>query len=263
MFLCSNFKFKMFQGLDQFMLSGIDWVLISLSAILIGMSKTGVPGVSIIVVPVLAMIFGGKLSTGILLPILILADIFGVFYYNRHVVWKHLFRALPWAFGGLLLALWVGNLVNDEQFKSIIALSIFFSIGLLLWRDKSSKSEGSLPHNWWFAAIMGVTGGFATMIGNVAGPVFAIYLLSLNLPKNNFIGTTAWFFAIINIIKLPLQILVWQNITIHSLLIDFLVFPFIGFGAWLGIKMVKAIPENNYRWLVIVITITSALLILL
>ena len=110
---------------------------------------------------------------------------------------------------------------------------------------------------------MGVTGGFATMIGNVAGPVFAIYLLSLNLPKNNFIGTTAWFFAIINIIKLPLQILVWQNITIHSLLIDFLVFPLSGFGAWLGIKMVKAIPENNYRWLVIVITITSALLILL
>ena len=77
-------------------------------AILVGMSKTGVPGVSMIVVPVMAMIFGGKASTGVLLPILITADIFAVIYYHRHAAWNPLLKALPWAIVGLFLALWIG-----------------------------------------------------------------------------------------------------------------------------------------------------------
>jgi uncharacterized protein len=243
-------------------LSSLDWLLIAISAMLIGMSKTGVPGVSMIVVPTLAMIFGGKQSTGVLLPILIMADVFGVVFYHRHAEWKHLLRALPWALAGLILALWIGNLVNDEQFKRIIAITVFVSIGLMVWKDKGLKNT-FVPEKWWFAAIMGVAGGFATMIGNVAGPVFAIYLLAMHLPKNSFIGTTAWFFAIMNLTKLPLQIIVWENINFHTAIIDLLVFPFIALGAWLGIMVVKRIPDHSYRWIVITITLISAFLILI
>lgn len=246
---------------SSFNLSSLDWLLIASSAMLIGMSKTGVPGVSMIVVPTLAMIFGGKQSTGVLLPILIMADVFGVVFYHRHAEWKHLLRALPWALAGLILALWIGNLVNDEQFKRIIAITVFVSIGLMLWKDKGLKNT-FVPEKWWFAAIMGVAGGFATMIGNVAGPVFAIYLLAMHLPKNSFIGTTAWFFAIVNLTKLPLQIIVWENINFQTVLIDLLVFPFIALGAWLGIMVVKRIPDQSYRWIVITITLISAFLIL-
>lgn len=251
----------MFELLSAYQLSWFDWSLITLSALLIGMSKVGVPGVSMIVVPTLAIIFGGKQSTGVLLPILIMADVFGVVFYNRHAEWKHLLRALPWALSGLVLALWIGNLVNDEQFKRIIAITVFVSIGLMVWKDKGLKNT-FVPEKWWFAAIMGVAGGFATMIGNVAGPVFAIYLLAMHLPKNSFIGTTAWFFAIVNLTKLPLQIFAWQNINWETLLIDVLVFPFIALGAWIGIVVVKRIPEPTYRWLVIAITVISAFLIL-
>jgi uncharacterized protein len=252
----------MTQILSPFSLSVIDWLLILMCAMLIGMSKTGVPGVSMIVVPTLALIFGGKQSTGVLLPILIFADIFAVIYYHRHANWKHLLRALPWAFGGLLLALWIGNLVNDIQFKHIIAITVFVSIGLMIWKDYVTKTEFS-PDSWWFAAIMGIAGGFATMIGNVAGPVFAIYLLAMHLKKQSFIGTTAWFFFIVNLTKFPLQVLVWKNINWPTLLIDCLAFPAIVLGAWLGIIIVKRIPEKTFKWLVIVITTLSALLILI
>lgn len=247
---------------SSFSLNTLDCVLIAISAMLIGMSKTGVPGVSMIVVPTLAIIFGGKQSTGVLLPILIMADVFGVIFYHRHAEWKYLLRALPWALAGLVLALWVGNMVNDEQFKRIIAITVFVSIGLMVWKDKGLKSN-FVSEKWWFAAIMGVAGGFATMIGNVAGPIFAIYLLAMHLPKNSFIGTTAWFFAIVNLSKLPLQIFVWENINVQTIVIDLLVFPFIALGAWLGIMAVKRIPDHSYRWIVITITLVSAFLILI
>ncbi len=245
---------------STFMLSAPDWMLIILCAMLIGMSKTGVPGVSMIVVPTLALIFGGKQSTGVLLPILIMADVFAVIYYHRHAHWKHLFRALPWAVAGLFLALWIGYLINDLQFKRMIGIIVFISIALMIWKDYGYKKEFT-PDRWWFAAFLGITGGFATMIGNVAGPIFAIYLLAMHLDKKSYIGTTAWFFFIVNLSKFPLQVFVWKNISLHTLTLDLIVLPAIAFGAWFGIFAVKRIPEVTYKWLVVVITSVSALLI--
>ena len=242
--------------------NAFQWSIIMICGMLIGMSKVGVPGVSIIVVPALAFIFGAKPSTGVLLPILMMADIFGVAYYRRHANWTHLIKVLPWAVIGLVLALWVGKLVNDKQFKNLIAILVFLSIGLMLWQDKR-KGKNLFPDKWWFAASMGILGGFATMIGNVAGPVFAIYLLVMHLPKNSFIGTSAWFFMIINFTKFPLQIFVWNNISLQTLSIDLITLPAIALGAFLGFKVVKIIPEHTYRGFVIVITVISAFLLLI
>lgn len=243
-------------------LTATQWALIGLCALLIGMSKTGVPGVSMIVVPTLAMIFGGKASTGVLLPILITADLFAVSWYHRHAEWKPLLKALPWAFIGLVAALWIGQVVNDDQFKRIIAVSVLASLLLMIWNDVVNKKKNISVHPL-FAPLFGILGGFATMIGNVAGPVFAIYLLALHLPKKNYIGTTAWFFAVINLTKLPLQIFVWNNISMDTFRITLLTIPFVMAGAFLGIKVVARINELTYRWAVIVVTFISALLIFL
>jgi uncharacterized membrane protein YfcA len=243
-------------------LSVFEWSIVLICGMLIGMSKVGVPGVSMIVVPAMAFIFGAKQSTGVLLPILMIADIFGVAYYRRHASWTHLIKVLPWAVVGLLIALWVGDNVNDEQFKNLIAILVFCSIGLMIWQDKR-KGTNFFPDKWWFAASMGILGGFATMIGNVAGPVFAIYLLAMHLPKNSFIGTGAWFFMIINFTKFPLQMFVWNNISLETLSIDLITLPAIALGAFMGFKMVKIIPEKIYRGFVIIITTVSAFLLLI
>ena len=247
---------------EAFQLSITDWGLVLFCSILVGMSKAGVPGVSIAVIPILAIIFGGKQSTGILLPMLIMADVFGVSYYHRHANWKHILRALPWAAGGVIIAMLVGNEVNDKQFKSIIAIIIFASIVLMIWRDRN-KEKSIVPDNWWFAALMGISGGFATMIGNAAGPIFAIYLLALRLPKNEYIGTAAWFFIIINVFKFPLHVFSWHTISINSLLLNICTLPTIALGAFSGIWLVKRISVNLYRWIVIVVTILSAVIMLI
>lgn len=242
--------------------SMLQWLLLAVCGMFIGMSKVGVPGVSMIVVPTLAIIFGGKASTGILLPMLMMADLFGVGYYHRHAEWKYLWKLLPWAFIGVGIALWVGEVVNDEWFKNIIAILVFLCIGLMIWKDR--KKGGNLfPDTWWFAASMGVLGGFATMIGNVAGPIFAIYLLAMHLPKNSFIGTGAWFFLIINFSKFPLHLFIWKTIDWSTLSLDLMLLPAIALGAFLGIVLVKKISDKMYRTAVFVVTALSAFLLLI
>lgn len=240
----------------------LQWILLSVCGVLIGMSKVGVPGVSMLVVPTLALIFGGKASTGVLLPMLMMADFFGVGYYHRHAEWKYLWKLLPWAFVGIGIALWVGEVVNDNWFKNIIAILVFVCIGLMLWRDRK-KGQNLFPNTWWFAASMGVLGGFATMIGNVAGPIFAIYLLAMHLPKNSFIGTGAWFFLIVNFSKFPLHIFVWKTINLNTLTLDLMLLPAISLGAFAGIKLVQKISDKLYRTAVIIVTALSAFLLLI
>lgn len=97
------------------------------------------------------------------------------------------------------------------------------------------------------------------MIGNAAGPVMSIYFLSMMLPKNSFIGTGAWFFLIINLFKIPFHITIWKTIDLNSFTLDLAMFPAIMIGAFLGIKVVKIIPEKPYRIFIIVTTALAAL----
>lgn len=224
---------------------------------LIGMSKTGLSGAGLFVVPVFAKIFGGKPSTGIVLPMLIIADIFAVRYYHRHAEWKYVLKLLPWAIVGIIIALLVGQMINDDHFKKIIASVVLLGIGLMIYQDVR-KAKAEIPDYWWFAALLGLGGGFATMIGNAAGPIMSLYLLSMRLPKNIYIGTGAWFFFIVNLSKVPLHIFFWKTITVQSLSLNLLMVIPILLGASGGFFLVKIIPEKAYRWFIIISTLASA-----
>lgn len=238
----------------------MQWILLGICGLLVGMSKTGLSGVGLMVVPILANAFGGRPSVGLLLPILIFADIFAVSWYNRHAQWKHILRLLPWAMGGILLATFVGKSISDSTFNRLLAAMVIVGIVILIWRDiRSGKMK--IPESRWFAAGLGLLGGFATMIGNAAGPVMALYLLSMRLPKNIYIGTGAWFFFIVNLSKVPLHIWSWKTITLESFVLDLLMIPAVAVGAFLGIWVVKLLPEKVFRIIVIVTTLLSALLL--
>ncbi len=235
-------------------------MLLASCGLLIGMSKTGLSGVGLMVVPILANAFGGRPSVGLLLPILIFADVFAVSWYNRHARWKHIFRLLPWALLGIVVATLVGKSISDLTFNRLLAALVLGGIGILIWRDlRSDKLQ--IPESRWFAGSLGLLGGFSTMIGNAAGPVMALYLLSMRLPKNSFIGTGAWFFFIINLSKVPLHVWSWKTITLNSFFLDVLMIPAIAAGAFLGIWLVRLLPEKVYRIIVIVTTLLSALLL--
>jgi uncharacterized membrane protein YfcA len=211
------------------------------------------------VVPLLASVFGGRPSVGLLLPILIFADVFAVSYYNRHAEWKHIIRLLPWALIGVLAGVWVGQMITDSVFNRLLAILVLGGIALMIWQDVRKKV--SVPDYWWFSMGLGLMAGFATMIGNAAGPIMALYLLSMRLPKNIYIGTGAWYFFIVNVLKVPFHVGIWKTITWQSFLFDLLMIPAIILGAVLGIWLVKFFPERVYRIFIIATTLFSAFLL--
>jgi len=247
-----------FDILQTFELDNEQWFWVILCALFVGMSKTGVAGVGMLIVPILASIFGGKPSAGILLPMLSMADVFAVSYYHRHAEWKYVLKLLPSTVAGVLIGLFVGNIVNDQQFKHIMAAIILVGLVIMVWRERKTNIQ-AIPHNWLFASFAGLLGGFSTMIGNAAGPVMSIYFLSMLLPKNSFIGTGAWFFLIVNLFKIPFHIMVWNTIDMHTFKLDLMMFPVIMLGAFLGVKLVKIIPEKPYRIFIIVTTALAAI----
>ena len=245
--------------ISNYDLSLLQWGIVLSCAVLVGMAKTGLSGIGLMVVPILASVFGGRPSVGLLLPILIFADVIAVTWYNRHAEWKYILRLLPWAFVGILAATWVGQVISDILFNRLLAGIVILGIGLMLWQDFRRKIK--IPDYWWFSMILGLLGGFATMIGNAAGPVMALYLLSMRLPKNRFIGTAAWFFFIVNLTKVPFHVTIWKTITWSSLMFDVLMIPAIAVGAVTGIWLVRLFPERVYRIFVIVSTLLAALLL--
>jgi len=220
------------------------------------MAKTGVNGLGMVAMPLLAIALGGKQSTAVLLVVLIVADLFAVWFYSRHAQWSLLKKLLPLAFMGILLGTFVGDRIDDQTFRLIMAIVIFISLGIMIWRERGDQAIPSSP---WFVIVVGLAGGFATMVGNVAGSLMALYLLSMQLPKNTFIGTAAWFFLIVNVVKVPFHVFVWETISINSALLSALAFPAVAVGAFLGLKIVKKIPEHSYRYLVIFMTALSAI----
>lgn len=234
--------------------------LLFLVAFFIGMAKTGVHGISMFAVPLLAIMFGGKSSSGLMLPMLIMADLFAVKYYHRHANWGYLLKLFPSAALGVLVGTWLGNVIDDQVFRMTMSIIIFASLAIMVWMEKGNK--GAIPDYLWFALLMGLLGGITTMIGNLAGSVMALYLLSMRLPKNEYIGTAAWFFLAINLFKVPFHIFSWQSIDMNSFLLNLICLPFIAIGAWSGIWLVKRIPEKHYRWLVIGMTGAASILML-
>ena len=123
----------------------------------------------------------------------------------------------------------------------------------MVWQERSGLSA-SITGSWYFGMAFGLLGGFTTMIGNAAGPFMAVYLLSTRLPKNNFIGTGAWFFFIMNLFKVPFHVLVWKTIDWSSLSLNLVCVPAIALGILVGINIVKLIPEREFRYFVIIMT---------
>ena len=237
------------------------WIILFVVALAIGMSKAGL-GFGLMVVPLLAFGFGARESTGLMIPILITADIYAVKHYHRMAEWKFIFKLLPWAVLGIIAGVITGKLISGNQFRMLLSLLVIAGLMIMVGRDLMKKQE-SVPTHPAFAILLGVLGGFGSMVGNAAGPIFAVYLLAMRLPKNSYIGTGAWFYLIINVIKLPFHIWVWKTISPGSLSLDLIAIPAILLGAWLGIRIIRLFSEGSYRVFVVIMTLLSAIFLLI
>ena len=237
--------------------SALQWVWLGIAAFAVGVSKMGLGSVVLLVIPVIASLFGGRESTGLILPLLMVGDVFAVIYYKHHVQFRDIRRLLIWICVGLGIGLFVGQYINDAQFKMLLSISVMICLAAMIYAEVKGKPL-TVPNKTVYHALIGILGGFASMVGNAAGAIISIYLLSREYPKDTYISTNAWLFLILNLIKLPLQIFVWHNIGWGNASMALLLIPAVFLGAVAGAWIVKRINEKLYRKIIYLMTLIAA-----
>lgn len=227
-----------------------------LSAVLIGINKTAIPGIGVLPVVLLTMAFPARLSTGLQLIMLAMTDLLAVAWYRRHADWKIVLRLLPWAFAGLALGSLTLRFVSDEAMRPMLGAIVLVLAALNFLRARLAPEK--IPSGPGIAAACGVTLGFTTQVANAAGPVAAIYFLAMKLPKEKYMGCSAWFFLIINWTKLP--IFLWEGrITMEALKIDLMMIPFLLVGAAFGILLLSKMPQKLFENIIQVLVVVTAI----
>ncbi|MBD0381878.1 sulfite exporter TauE/SafE family protein [Paenibacillus sedimenti] len=246
----------------MFDLSNWQIVIIVIVGVCVGFAKTGVSTMGIFNAMLMTLIFPAKLSVGILLPMLIVGDLMAVSYYRKNVIWKHLISLIPCVLLGVIGGYFVLLKTGNDQLKLLLGSLIFGIILLQVIKDSlGAKMDSKYPSSLWFITAMGFLAGFATMIGNVSGAIMAIYLFAKKVPKQEFVGTGAWFFLLVNLIKVPFYIQLGM-ITSQSLLFNAWTVPLIAIGAYAGIKLLPLIPQDYFQRLILSLGAIGALKLL-
>jgi len=238
------------------------WVLLGVAALVVGLSKTAVPGAGTIAVAIFAAVLPAKQSTGVLLLLLIVADIFAVTMYRRHADWKTLLRLAPAVVVGVLLGVVFLWFADDLWVKRTIGVILLLVIAITLLRRRFvSRVAAEGGSHRVAAATYGTLGGFTTMVANAAGPVMSMYFLAARFEVKAFLGTAAWFFAIVNLFKVPFSIGI-GIITVPGLLIDLVLVPLVVVAAFAGRWVADRMPQSVFEKLVIAFTVVGAVYLL-
>ena len=239
-------------------LSTFQIVILCISALLIGVNKTALPGIGILPVLLLADSFDSRLSTGMQLLMLAWADIMAVIYFRRSADWKIILRLLPWSLVGLGIGWWILGYIPPENNEAMKLLIGWIVIGLLVLNFVRKRiSPDKIPSGLLPSAFYGSMMGSTTMLANAAGPISAIYLLSMKLTKEQYMGSGAWLFMIVNWIKLPMF---WYQgrITKEVLLLDLWMVPLLIAGGFLGIVLFKKMPQKLFENIVTALVVVAA-----
>ena len=243
-------------------LDAIGWLVVGLCAFIVGMAKTGVPGLGILPSLLMVYVLPAQQSVGTLLGILILGDLFAAGYHRRNAKWSHMLRLIPPALAGIVAGFFALKAITNEQLKPIIGAIVLTMLALNYWRTCGRGEDVPIPTQWWFAAGLGFTAGLTSMMANAAGPIMIIYLLAMRLPKVEFVGTSAWFFFIVNWLKVPFQAGL-DNMTATSVKLDLMMLPAIAAGAVVGIFFLHRIPQKAFNTVVQLLAVAAALKLLI
>ncbi|HET7535357.1 MAG TPA: sulfite exporter TauE/SafE family protein [Candidatus Didemnitutus sp.] len=242
---------------------GWQWALLLAAAFLVGLSKTGIAGLGILFVAIFANLMPAKQATGVVLPLLILGDVFAVSLYRQHTQWSHLWKLFPWTVAGVVLG-WIAlKYLDDTQTKHLVGVILLLMLVVHIWRKlRAGKEEAAATQApLWFAALTGVLAGFSTQVANAAGPVMVLYLLAMRLPKLEFLGTGAVFFLLLNWFKVPfmvqLGLINWDSLGLNLRLA-----PLVIVGALVGKLIAKRINQQAFEVTALVLTVAATVKLL-
>lgn len=237
------------------------WVLALMGAFFIGFAKTGVTGVGILAIAIFANLLPTKQSVGVVLPLLICADVVAVLSYRRHARWAYLWKLFPWTATGVVAGFLVMGRIGDAEVGVITGIILILLIGTHVWRTwmqwRRDGQPPPVPRHMAFAMTIGIAAGFTTMISNAAGPIMVLYLLAMRLPKMEFMGTGAIYFLLMNSFKVPFGVQL-GIIDLHSLLLDSRLLPMVVVGALFGRLLLLHIPQKLFERLALAFTLVAA-----
>lgn len=227
------------------------WALAIAAAFFVGVSKTGIGGLGMLPVVIFAQIMPAKQATGIVLPLLCFGDLIAVASYRQHTQWRFLWKLFPWTAAGVVIGYFALGRIDDRQAKLMIGSIVLVLLVLHLARRKKHVGEGE--HGVWFAPTIGVLAGFTTLVANAAGPLMAIYLLAMRLPKMEFVGTGAVFFMLLNWFKVPFMVNLGL-INAQSFSINLWLAPAVFLGAFLGRKILVKMDQRLFENLALILS---------
>lgn len=241
------------------------WAALGIAAVTIGISKTALPGGNILAIALFAAVLPARTSTAAMLLLLMVGDVFALIAYRRHAHWPTLLRLAPAVVAGLVVGFAFLALAGDGIVRRAIGVILLVMIAMTLWRRRrQSRSDvvESPRGGILLAGAYGTLGGFTTMVANAGGPVMSMYFLATRMPVQVFLGTAAWFFAIINVTKVPF--LAGLGL-FHGqvLLLDAVLAPLVVIGALVGLAVAKRLDQVLFDRIVIVLTIVGAVYLLL
>jgi uncharacterized membrane protein YfcA len=239
------------------------WAILAVGALMVGVSKTGVAGLSLLFVALFAAALpSSKQASGLVLPLLIVGDLVAVLSYRRHMLWSHLARLLPWTAVGVVVGFLALGTMSDRTARTVIGAILLGMTALSYWlRLRRSTDERALRH-WGFAAGIGILAGFTTLVANAAGPLMAIYLVAMRLPKLEYVGTAAVFFCLLNLFKLPFMMDLGL-VTGVSLQLNLLLAPLVVLGALAGRRILMRLNQRVFEELALGLSGIAALALLL
>nr|VFK25938.1 MAG: hypothetical protein BECKMB1821G_GA0114241_10175 [Candidatus Kentron sp. MB]VFK33804.1 MAG: hypothetical protein BECKMB1821I_GA0114274_105327 [Candidatus Kentron sp. MB]VFK76392.1 MAG: hypothetical protein BECKMB1821H_GA0114242_105427 [Candidatus Kentron sp. MB] len=217
--------------------------------LLVGLSKTGIPAAGLAIVPIMALFFPARLSVGALLPILIIGDILAIKYYRHHANYRELSRLAPGCLLGMIVGAFLISGMDDATMERALGALILLLLaleGLRVILPGMSTNHREFP--WIFGTLVG-----AATMGNAAGPIISLYLLRRALPKEALMGTAAWFFLIVNSLKVPLFVYL-GIITRETLLFDVMLLPMVLLGGWLGVAVLFRISQSFFNTLLLLLS---------
>ncbi|MBT5169388.1 MAG: sulfite exporter TauE/SafE family protein [Opitutales bacterium] len=231
------------------------WLFFGLAAMIIGMSKCGIPGLGILNVVIFQNILLAKDATGFGLPLLIIGDICAMIAYRRHAEWKQIVKLIPWAGLGVIGGFFVLGAIDNVQARLLIGISLVIMIILHVTNDGKSAVVGGGLSTPLMAPIIGAMAGFVSMIANAAGPLMMLYLLAMRMPKMAFMGTSVYFFTLLNLFKVPFLAYL-DIVTLESIGANLRLIPLVLGGAFIGYAFARRVNqlwfERTAFWLTII-----------
>ena len=235
------------------------WTLAAVAAIVVGISKSGIGGLGMLAVVLFAQIMPAKQATGVVLPLLCFGDIVGAIYYWKHANWHHLWRLFPWTAAGVVIGYFALGVIDDRQARLMIGGIV---LGLVLMHLIRQRVAGhATEHGAWFAPTIGVLAGFTTLVANAAGPLMAIYMLAMRMPKMDYVGTSAVFFLLLNLFKVPFMVHLGL-INPASFSLNLALAPLVFAGAWVGRKLVVRIDQRAFENLALALSLLAGVKLL-